>query len=82
MITSHIDLGQIVLVLLVGIVGWFVKREIEGLNRRLDNHENLIRGLADTVQYVAGKIDSNSETWNGIQERRKKSNQFKITHDT
>lgn len=59
MYTAHIDLGQIiigVLVGVVGIVGWFIKKEIVTFGQRLDKNETAIFNMAQQVSTAVGQI--------------------------
>ena len=56
MLTSHIDLGQLILAALITIVGWFVKREITGFTKRLDKHEEVIISMTSTLAKLAGEV--------------------------
>ena len=69
MIQWQIDIGQIIisfLLLLLAMVAWFIKREIDSFGRRLDNHDNILLKLVGDVQRLIGQ----SEHWTG-KERRK-----------
>lgn len=50
----HVDLGQIIIGSLIAIVGFFIRREITTVGKRLDIHDNLIYELSQTVQLVIG----------------------------
>lgn len=55
-VNSTIDLGQIIIATLIAIVGWFVKREINSFNSRLDRHEIVITKLSGHVQNLMGRM--------------------------
>lgn len=41
MLTAHIDLGQIIIACLIATVGYFVKRTVERVEKRLDKHDDM-----------------------------------------
>lgn len=53
MITTSVDLGQLLIIGSLGIIGWFLKRELEHIRTRLARHDRMIfkvavkLGLAD-----------------------------------
>jgi hypothetical protein len=57
MFTAQIDLGQVLLSLLIGVVGWFVKRTIDKFEVRLDKHENILFGVNGDIQAIIGKLE-------------------------
>lgn len=54
MISSNIDLGQVINAGLVGVVGYFVKRLIDRVERRIDKHEDLMFEINGKVQNILG----------------------------
>jgi len=65
-----IDLGQLIVssgILLVAIIIWFVKREINLFSTRLDKHDIIILQLVGDVQKLIGMNIS----WDGRADRRK-----------
>lgn len=56
MFTAHIDLGQIIIGGMIGIIGWFIKREITRTANKLDAHERVIQMLVGDVQYIVGSL--------------------------
>lgn len=71
MFTAHIDLGQVIISILIGTVGWFVKRTIDRMDRRLDKHEDVIFNMNGSIQRIAGVmgIKQQEEVWK-FNERR------------
>jgi PII-like signaling protein len=58
-VQAQIDLGQLVIAILlsmIGIVGWFIKREITTFSRRLDMHEERFLQLSNQLSVVMGQI--------------------------
>lgn len=53
-----IDLGQIMISLLLGIVGYFVKRELEKISLRLDGHDGRILDLFEKVGELMGTVNA------------------------
>lgn len=45
MLTSHIDLGQIIIAGLIAVVGYFVKRTVERVEKRLDKHDDMFMSV-------------------------------------
>lgn len=54
MFTANIDLGQVILIVLIGGLGWFVKKEIVNVNKRLDKHDEILLGLMKDVAQLIG----------------------------
>lgn len=54
MFTSTVDLGQILLGCLLGIIGYFIKRELSMIHKRLDKHDNIILNLFGSVNRLIG----------------------------
>jgi hypothetical protein len=57
MITSHIDVGQLIIATLIGVVGFLIARMISRIDSRLDRHEETIFKIANQVQFLIGKTD-------------------------
>lgn len=55
MISANIDLGQIIIASLIGIIGYFVKATISRFEVRLDKHDDIIRDLIATVNKIVGE---------------------------
>jgi len=49
MFTNTIDLGQIITAILVSIVGFFMKREINTIGKRLDKHDDILFEFAKSI---------------------------------
>ena len=56
MFTLHIDLGQVIISFLIGSVGWFVKRTIDRLEKRLDHHDEIILDTVAKLNQVLGQL--------------------------
>lgn len=54
MINSNVDLGQLLLGGAITIIGYFIKKEINGLGGRLDKHDAMIISLVSDVQKLIG----------------------------
>ena len=54
MFTFHVDLGQLIIASLTGIVGWFVKKKIESYDKRIEKHENLFFRMNGDLQSIIG----------------------------
>lgn len=62
MVSSNIDVGQLLIAGLIGVVGWFVNRTISRFERRLDNHDKIILRLLNYYTALTGKtIDFDGE---------------------
>lgn len=61
MFTTHIDLGQIILSSMIGIVGWFIKRELSSINGRLDNHDSKFYELVGQVNMLLGAFNARQQ---------------------
>jgi hypothetical protein len=57
MFTFHVDLGQIIIASLIGIVGYLVGHLVKQIDQRLDDHQKIITRLVGDVQYLIGKTD-------------------------
>ena len=55
MITSQIDLGQIILGFIMTTMGWLIKRELSGIHDRLDKHDEVIMDLVREVAILIGR---------------------------
>jgi hypothetical protein len=55
MITTNIDLGQIIISSLLAIIGWFVVRTINQFSKRLDRHDDMLFNLVQDVQFLIGQ---------------------------
>ena len=56
MFTLNVDLGQIIISALIGIIGWFIKRTIDSFGKRLDKHDEILIGLVGDVQRLIGQV--------------------------
>ena len=65
-----IDLGQLIVsagILLVAVIIWFVKKEINSFAFRLDKHDTIIQQLVGDVQKLIGM----NIAWDKRMDRRK-----------
>ena len=53
---ATIELGEIIVACTIGIVGWFIKKEIATLGQRLDKHEELIIAITKELSQVVGEV--------------------------
>lgn len=56
MFSFNIDLGQLLISGLIAVVGWFVKRTIDKLERRMDRGEDAIFNLHGDMQTIMGHL--------------------------
>jgi len=64
MITPNIDTGQIiisVLLVLITIVGWFIKRDITSFGHRLDKHDEMLYKLARELSQLMGHYSNETK---------------------
>lgn len=54
MYKGTIDLGQIIISVLIAIVGYFVKRTIEKIESRVDEHEVILFKMHGDVKEIKG----------------------------
>lgn len=57
----QVDLGQIIIIFvggLLGVIGWFTKKEITRLTLRLDRHDSALFDLAGQVQRLIGYYEA------------------------
>lgn len=54
MFTFHVDLGQVILAGMIGIIGYLVKRMVDQFGMRLDKHEDILFTLSGQIQKVIG----------------------------
>ena len=59
MMDLHVELGQIIIASLIATVGFFVRREISTIAKRLDKHDEVIFNLAGSVQRLIGFYSAN-----------------------
>lgn len=76
-IQPHIDIGQLIISGSIGIIGWFVKRELEKISKRLDGHDNQILGLVRSVSTLIGAFNIRT----GLKDRRNEFIDSIETHD-
>ena len=55
MFTLNVDLGQIIIASLIGMVGYFVKRTIDGVTIRIDKHDSILIDLIRSVAAITGE---------------------------
>lgn len=56
MITSTIDLGQIIIALCCGVIGFFIKREIGNISTKIQYHDTAIVHLSTQVAELIGAM--------------------------
>lgn len=56
MITTNIDLGQIILISLTGIIGFFIKRTLDDIIKRLDKQDIIIVELIKDVAALTAVV--------------------------
>lgn len=59
MINAHIDLGQLIIAILIallGIIAWFIRKEITEFGLRLDKHETMLFRMTQNVSIVMGQV--------------------------
>lgn len=56
MITTHIDLGQIILASMIAIIGYLIKRMVDKVDARLDKHDILLVQLIKDVAHLIGIV--------------------------
>ena len=57
MLNSNIDLGQLIVAGMIGVIGFFVKRELSTITRRLDRHDRVIMNMFGGLNRLLGKTD-------------------------
>lgn len=50
----QVDLGQIIIATLIAVVGFFIRKEITTIARRIDRHEDILFRLGGNVQRLIG----------------------------
>ena len=71
MLTSHVDLGQLITASLIAIVGWFIKKEIVTFGKRLDKHEDVILTMTNKLSVVVGQVGIIAQLYNPERHIRK-----------
>lgn len=66
MFSFNIDLGQIIIAGLIGIVGYFFKRTIDEFKTRIDKHEDILFKMNGDLQLLVGNL--------GIERRSRERN--------
>ncbi len=61
MFTFNVDLGQLIIAGLIGIVGYFVKHTIDKVESRLDKNENAMFVMSNSVQRLIGNLEVSNE---------------------
>lgn len=56
MITPNIDLGQIIIGSLIGVVGWFIRKELISFNARLDKHDSMFLEMTKVIGKLEGMV--------------------------
>jgi hypothetical protein len=60
--TAHVDLGQLIITGLIGIVGWFVKTTIDDFKKKIDKHEGLFFSMNSDIQRIIGHLGVQGRT--------------------
>lgn len=60
MFSFQVDLGQLLIVGAMGIIGWFVKKELTTINERLDGHDERIFTMMGQLQNLVGALSARS----------------------
>lgn len=55
--TAHVDLGQVIIMAMMGTIGFFVKRTIDDFSKRLDKHDSQLFKLVGDVQRLIGRSE-------------------------
>ena len=63
--TWQVDLGQLLTIVIVGIISFFLKRELNRFDFRLDKHDNVLERLIGDTQRLIGEV--------GLMQREKKN---------
>ena len=58
MFTFHVDLGQLIITGMIGIIGWFVNMTIKRIIDRLDSHDKSINELSNKIEYLNGILQA------------------------
>lgn len=56
MVNTSIDLGQLIIAILITLVGFFIKRELNTFTKRLDIHDSILRKLITDTATVIGVL--------------------------
>lgn len=64
--SAYIAVVQTMTMMLIAIIGYFVKRTIDDFSRKLESHDTIIFTLTGQVQRLIGR----QEVWDGITNRR------------
>lgn len=58
MISPNIDLGQAVIAILIGTIGWFVKTAITRLYETVDRHDKQISDIMSRVEGLVSRFEN------------------------
>lgn len=56
MITTNVDLGQLIIVGMMAIIGWFVQRTISEFSKRISSHEELLFDMNGDIHQIKGRL--------------------------
>lgn len=56
MFTLNVDLGQVLLGTLIAIIGYFVKRNVDQFEKRIDKHEEILFTMNGDLQIIVGQL--------------------------
>lgn len=54
--TFHVDLGQIIISGLIGVVGYLIKRQIDSFESRINKHESVLFQMNGDIQAIIGHL--------------------------
>lgn len=60
-VSPYIDAGQVLIssvLSVVGLIGWFIRKELGTINSRLDDHDSKILGLVEKVSELIGAFNA------------------------
>lgn len=61
MFSFTVDLGQLFIMCMIGIVGYFAKKELDTINSRLDSHDRIILDVVAKIGRLFGLNDRDEE---------------------
>lgn len=54
--TFKIDLGQVILAGMIGVLSWLIKRTIDSIEKRIEKHEQIIFDMNGKLQLIVGSM--------------------------
>lgn len=58
---AHIDLGQLITVVIIAIVGWVVNRTLNQFDKRLAAHDRVLVRILTRMARIDGRAEEESE---------------------